>query len=91
MVVGFTTAAREYDGRIAAISSVANGTGIDLSATFKPHAAGTRLVRQMLRMTKQLPSLSKRGIFVFLFLEPLNRNKMGANFQVRGWLPVNRP
>lgn len=44
MTVGFTTAAREYDGgSIGAISSVANGAGIDLSATFKPHAAGDKI------------------------------------------------
>lgn len=44
MGVGFTTAAREYDGgSIGAISSVANGAEIDLSATFKPHAAGGKV------------------------------------------------
>ncbi len=44
MVVGFTTAAREYDGgSVGIISSVANGAGIDLSATFKPHAAGDKV------------------------------------------------
>ncbi|MBL8638160.1 MAG: hypothetical protein JNN09_06660 [Alphaproteobacteria bacterium] len=44
MTVGFTTAAREYDGgSIGAVSSVANGAGIDLSATFKPHAAGDKV------------------------------------------------
>ncbi|MBP9868655.1 MAG: hypothetical protein KBC88_06970 [Alphaproteobacteria bacterium] len=41
MNVGFTTAAGKYDGgSIGAICSVANGAGIDLSATFKPLAAG---------------------------------------------------
>ena len=41
MDVGFTTAAGKYDGgSIGAICSVANGAGIDLSATFKPLAAG---------------------------------------------------
>lgn len=43
-MLGFTTAAREYDGgSIGAISSVANGAGIDLSATFQPHAAGDKV------------------------------------------------
>jgi hypothetical protein len=44
MSVGFTTAAKGYDvGSIGALGAVANGAGIDLSATFKPHAAGDKL------------------------------------------------
>ncbi len=90
MVVGFTTAAREYDGRIGAISSVADGAGIDLSATFKPHAAGDKIGAADAAHDQAAAKLERARDIRFSISGALEQKQDGGKWSSQE-MPANKP